>query len=89
MDNYSTPQLLQSETIAWLRFPLVICVVFIHSFGLPDTVNMQEINYFALSGMDIYNSRTKTPFKKRLFIISFTEDSSSGRYGDPVSCHRT
>jgi peptidoglycan/LPS O-acetylase OafA/YrhL len=48
-------QLLQSETIDWLRFPLVIFVVFIHSFGLPRTVNMQDINYSALSGMDIYN----------------------------------
>jgi hypothetical protein len=46
---------LQSETIDWLRFPLVICVVFIHNFGLPEMVNMQAVNYFALSGVDIYN----------------------------------
>jgi hypothetical protein len=48
-------QRLQSETIDWLRFPLVIFVVFIHSFGLPRTANLAEINYSALSGMDIYN----------------------------------
>jgi fucose 4-O-acetylase-like acetyltransferase len=44
---------LQSETIDWLRFPLVIFVILIHSFGLP--VNLTEINYSAISGMDIYN----------------------------------
>jgi peptidoglycan/LPS O-acetylase OafA/YrhL len=48
-------QHLQFETIDWLRFPLIICVVYIHSFGKPETVNMQAIVYSNLSGMDIYN----------------------------------
>jgi hypothetical protein len=43
------------RTIDWLRFPLVIFVIFIHSFGLPATVNLAEINYSAISGLDIYN----------------------------------
>jgi peptidoglycan/LPS O-acetylase OafA/YrhL len=51
MDNNK----LQSKTIDWLRFPLVICVVFIHSFGRPETADMQQINYSGLTGMDIYN----------------------------------
>jgi hypothetical protein len=30
-------------------------VIFIHNFGLPETVNLTEINYSAVSGVDIYN----------------------------------
>jgi hypothetical protein len=48
-------QHLQYDTIDWLRFPLVIFVIFIHSFGLPETVNLKEINYSAFSSMDMYN----------------------------------
>jgi hypothetical protein len=46
---------LQSETIDWMRFPLIIFVVSIHSFGWPEAVNLAEIDYGALSGMDVYN----------------------------------
>jgi len=46
---------LQSETIDWLRFPLVIFVIFIHSFGLPENVNLREIDFSVFSGMDVYN----------------------------------
>jgi hypothetical protein len=51
----SNKQHLQSETIDWLRFPLVIFVIFIHSFGLPEIVNVREINLASFSGMDVYN----------------------------------
>lgn len=44
---------LQSQVIDWLRFPLIIAVIFIHSFG-PE-VNMQEIDYSNLTSFDIYN----------------------------------
>jgi hypothetical protein len=50
-----TAAALQYTTIDGLRFPLIICVIFIHSFGLPETVNLHEINYSAFSGMDAYN----------------------------------
>lgn len=48
-------QHLQYATIDWLRFPLVIFVIFIHSFGLPETVDLREMNFSVFSGMDIYN----------------------------------
>ena len=46
---------LQSQTIDWLRFPLALAVVFIHSFGLPSEVDVKAIDYGALTGMDVYN----------------------------------
>jgi len=49
------PDELQSRTIDWLRFPLMVCVVFIHSFGLPETVIVGKIDFGALTGMDVYN----------------------------------
>ncbi|MDR3284097.1 MAG: acyltransferase [Treponema sp.] len=55
MRNKLSDSDLQSKTIAWLRLPLVICVVFIHSFGPPETAHMREINYLSISGMDMYN----------------------------------
>jgi hypothetical protein len=45
---------LQSDVINFLRFPLVIFVVFIH-YTPDEPVNMQNINYAMLSGMDVYN----------------------------------
>jgi surface polysaccharide O-acyltransferase-like enzyme len=39
------------NTIDWLRFPLAIAVVFIHMNPVAD---MQEVDYFHLSGTDIY-----------------------------------
>lgn len=55
MPNNTSIDQLQSKTIDWLRFPLTIAVVFIHSFGDPKIIDMQSINYAQLSGMDIYN----------------------------------
>ena len=37
MEKESDYVLLQSQTIDWLRFPLAVAVVFIHSFGYPLT----------------------------------------------------
>ena len=52
MKNYTA---LQSKTIDLIRFPLAIAVVFIHSFGMPETADIQSINYAELTGMDLYN----------------------------------
>jgi len=46
-----TEEELLSKTIDWLRFPLIILVVFIH---MNPVVNMQAIHYSSLSGSDIY-----------------------------------
>lgn len=43
------------KTIDWLRFPLVVCVIIIHSFGYPEKIAVQEIDLSALTGMDAYN----------------------------------
>ena len=37
----------------WLRFPLIVGVVLIHSFGKP--FDYETLNFFHLSGMDCYN----------------------------------
>lgn len=43
---------LQSQTIGFLRFPLMLMVVFIHA---PHTKgDMQSVNYYNMSGEDIY-----------------------------------
>ena len=55
MISQVTSNKLAYETIDYLRFPLVIFVIFIHSFGLPETVNLQEIDFSHFSGIDIYN----------------------------------
>jgi surface polysaccharide O-acyltransferase-like enzyme len=44
---------LQSKTIDWLRFPLAVAVVFIHS-GASSFAYMQRIDFSSLSGMEIY-----------------------------------
>lgn len=45
----ATAETLLSETIAWLRFPLIVLVVFIHvSYGLPET---QKITDFPVANM--------------------------------------
>ena len=46
---------LQSQVIDWLRFPLAVAVVFIHSFGNPSEVDVSLINWSELSSMDLYN----------------------------------
>lgn len=48
--------LLQSKTIDFLRFTLIIGVVFIHSPDIVSgTVNLQSVDYTHMSGMDIYS----------------------------------
>jgi len=46
---------LQSKTIDWLRFPLVVAVVFGHSFGLPKKIDVYDINWSSITGIDLYN----------------------------------
>lgn len=42
-----------SVAIEWLRFPLIVCVVFIHSFG--PSVDMSLIDWQSLTGQDVYD----------------------------------
>ena len=46
-----------SKSIDFLRFPLIVLVVFIHNFGKPlvHEINMDAISFLALSGADFYN----------------------------------
>lgn len=44
---------LQFKVFDWLRFPLIVGVVFIHSFGQP--FDFSAIDFSQLSGMDCYN----------------------------------
>lgn len=47
---------LQSQTADYLKFALIIAVVFIHSPDiLPGTVNLKTIEYSNISGMDVYS----------------------------------
>lgn len=46
---------LQSQTINWLRFPLAVAVVFIHSFGIPSEYALPSLNISSFSGMDFFN----------------------------------
>ncbi len=46
---------LQSQTIDWLRLPLALAVVFIHSFGSPSDYNLADIHANPLDGMSVYN----------------------------------
>ena len=55
MEKESDYVLLQSQTIDWLRFPLAVAVVFIHSFGYPLTYTLPALNIHSFSGMDVYN----------------------------------
>ncbi len=51
MDNLNSN--VQFKTFDWLRFPLIIGVVFIHCFGKP--FDFDAIDFSNLSGMDCYN----------------------------------
>lgn len=42
-DNPSRSQNFTSETIKFLRFPLAVMVVYIHSFGQPTDVDLLNI----------------------------------------------
>lgn len=44
---------IQFKVFDWLRFPLIVGVVFIHSFGKPFDYN--ALDFAHLSGMDYYN----------------------------------
>jgi surface polysaccharide O-acyltransferase-like enzyme len=45
---------LQSKTVDWLRFPLIVGVVFIHSiYFAPNAIPFKEIDYYSMSSMDI------------------------------------
>ncbi len=46
---------LQSQTIDWLRFPLAVAVVFIHSFGMPGEYDLAAIHADPFSAMGMYN----------------------------------
>lgn len=46
-------QLIQSKTINWLRFPLIVLVVYIHNYGSPYDYT-PIINWANLSSYDIY-----------------------------------
>lgn len=43
-----------SKTISWLRFPLIMMVLYVHCFG-PGEVDMLAMDFSALSGMDCFN----------------------------------
>ncbi len=47
--------LVQSQTFDWLRFPLAIAVVFIHSFGEPSNISLNEIHSDPFSSENVYN----------------------------------
>ncbi len=46
---------LQSQTIDWLRFPLAVAVVFIHSFGYPGEYDLAAIHADPFTAMGMYN----------------------------------
>ena len=46
---------LQSQTINWLRFPLAVAVVFVHSFGISSEYTLPSLNISFFSGMDFFN----------------------------------
>lgn len=52
MNNKLTIDEIQSKAIDWLRFPLIIAVVFIH---MNPKVNMKEVDYTNLSMNNIYS----------------------------------
>ena len=54
---------LQSQTINWLRFPLIVLVVFIHNQGKGTSLSDVIIPWGAMQGTDYYNLL-------RLFITS-------------------
>ena len=53
MEQKNADNLLQAEVFRWLRFPLIIGVVFIHSIGVP--VDVEQINFVSPSGQDVYD----------------------------------
>lgn len=51
--DMDTSSELQYKTFEWLRFPLIVGVVFIHSFGSP--FDYDSLDFTNLSGLDYYN----------------------------------
>ncbi len=45
---------LQSQTINWLRFPLIVLVVFIHNQGMGTPPDKAIIPWGAMQGIDYY-----------------------------------
>lgn len=54
-NNPSRLQNFTSETIKFLRFPLAVMVVYIHSFGQPTDVDLLNIDWTAFNFSDLYN----------------------------------
>ena len=50
-----TKEELQSKTITWLRFPLAVAIVLVHTVDYDLRAVVLQIDYSNLSGMDIYN----------------------------------
>lgn len=46
---------LQSQVIDWLRFPLAVAVVFIHSFGYPWSIDLDAMHVCPFTGESFYN----------------------------------
>lgn len=46
---------LQSQTINWLRFPLIVLVVFIHNQGMGTPPDKAIIPWGAMQEIDYYN----------------------------------
>ena len=46
---------LQSQVIDWLRLPMALAVVFIHSFGSPAHVDMARLHADPLCGASLYD----------------------------------
>ena len=46
---------IQSATIDWLRFPMIICVAFIHNWGYGGRVTSSNINWATPSSTDFYH----------------------------------
>ena len=51
-DGLLDAEALQSKTIDYLRFPMALAVVYIHSAG---DVPMSPVHYDAFTGLDFYN----------------------------------
>ena len=52
---YTNAEQLQSAVIDWLRLPLALAVVFIHSFGSPKNVDMVRLHTDPLCWQSIYD----------------------------------
>lgn len=64
-----------SAAIEWLRFPLIVCVVFIHSYSAGELLDFSTIDWSALSGREavgliqVFFSRVVTHFAVPCFYF--------------------